>query len=183
MREVAFGDFRRQGLHLDGDLLRPGETDQFAGELGLLGKDGRGLGREHQKQQADEQAVGRMVWAGVELVMAMVVCPTAGGSRRDVTAFSAGRLPFDLMIGVIYTLQTAKVFFTGHSQAVRLPLEFRFEDKEVSIRKDAEAIVLEPIKKSRWPRGFWKRIHIADQYFERPSQGRPDERRSLDGSS
>lgn len=32
--------------------------------------------------------------------------------------------------------QTAKVFTTGRSQAVRLPLEFRFEEKEVYIRRD-----------------------------------------------
>jgi antitoxin VapB len=32
--------------------------------------------------------------------------------------------------------QTAKLFPTGRSQAVRLPAEFRFEGKEVFIRKD-----------------------------------------------
>jgi len=31
----------------------------------------------------------------------------------------------------------AKVFTTGRSQAVRLPLEYRFEEKEVYIRRDA----------------------------------------------
>uniref|UniRef100_UPI00333FCD87 antitoxin n=1 Tax=Castellaniella defragrans TaxID=75697 RepID=UPI00333FCD87 len=30
----------------------------------------------------------------------------------------------------------AKIFTTGRSQAVRLPLEFRFEEKEVYIRRD-----------------------------------------------
>lgn len=34
-------------------------------------------------------------------------------------------------------LQTAKVFITGRSQAVRLPLEFRFDGPEVFIRRDA----------------------------------------------
>jgi antitoxin VapB len=32
--------------------------------------------------------------------------------------------------------QTAKIFATGRSQAVRLPLEFRFNESEVFIRKD-----------------------------------------------
>ena len=32
--------------------------------------------------------------------------------------------------------QTAKLFITGRSQAVRLPKEFRFDGKEVSIRRD-----------------------------------------------
>ena len=33
-------------------------------------------------------------------------------------------------------LQTAKIFATGRSQAVRLPLEFRFDVPEVFIRQD-----------------------------------------------
>ena len=32
--------------------------------------------------------------------------------------------------------QTAKIFATGRSQAVRLPLEFRFDVPEVFIRRD-----------------------------------------------
>lgn len=32
--------------------------------------------------------------------------------------------------------QTAKIFATGRSQAVRLPLEFRFDVSEVFIRRD-----------------------------------------------
>ncbi|VVE86066.1 antitoxin [Pandoraea sputorum] len=34
-------------------------------------------------------------------------------------------------------MQTAKIFTTGRSQAVRLPLEYRFDEKEVYIRRDA----------------------------------------------
>lgn len=36
------------------------------------------------------------------------------------------------------TERTAKLFTTGRSQAVRLPVEFRFEGKEVYIRRDPE---------------------------------------------
>jgi antitoxin VapB len=32
--------------------------------------------------------------------------------------------------------QTAKIFVTGRSQAVRLPLEFRFDVAEVFVRRD-----------------------------------------------
>ncbi|MCO6547530.1 MAG: AbrB/MazE/SpoVT family DNA-binding domain-containing protein [Gilliamella sp.] len=32
--------------------------------------------------------------------------------------------------------QTAKIFMSGRSQAVRLPAEFRFDTKEVFIKKD-----------------------------------------------
>jgi antitoxin VapB len=34
--------------------------------------------------------------------------------------------------------RTAKIFRNGRSQAVRLPSEFRFEEKEVFIRRDPE---------------------------------------------
>jgi antitoxin VapB len=38
---------------------------------------------------------------------------------------------------------TAKLFQNGRSQAVRLPKEFRFEGKEVRIRRVAEGVLLE----------------------------------------
>ena len=58
----------------------------------------------------------------------------------------------------------AKLFTNGRSQAVRLPREFRFEGKEVAIRKEGEAVVLEPIGKRKWPAGYWRHIdrHVKD---------------------
>lgn len=40
---------------------------------------------------------------------------------------------------------TAKLFQNGSSQAVRLPKEFRFEGKEVRIRRVPGGVLLEPI--------------------------------------
>lgn len=40
---------------------------------------------------------------------------------------------------------TAKVFWSGRSQAVRLPKEFRFETDEVRIRRHGQAVILEPV--------------------------------------
>ncbi|MCC6539331.1 MAG: AbrB/MazE/SpoVT family DNA-binding domain-containing protein [Bryobacterales bacterium] len=40
---------------------------------------------------------------------------------------------------------TAKVFWSGRSQAVRLPMEFRFEGQEVRIRRQGASVILEPI--------------------------------------
>jgi len=40
---------------------------------------------------------------------------------------------------------TAKLFWSGRSQAVRLPKEYRFEGKEVRIRKRGNAVILEPV--------------------------------------
>ena len=41
--------------------------------------------------------------------------------------------------------RTAKVFMTGRSQVVRLPKEFRFTPNEVRIRKEGNAVILEPL--------------------------------------
>jgi antitoxin VapB len=43
-------------------------------------------------------------------------------------------------------MTTAKLFKTGRSQAVRLPKEFRFEGKEVRIRRVGQGVLLEPMK-------------------------------------
>jgi antitoxin VapB len=43
-------------------------------------------------------------------------------------------------------LSSAKLFQTGRSQAVRLPREFRFEGKEVRIRRFGLGVLLEPTK-------------------------------------
>lgn len=40
---------------------------------------------------------------------------------------------------------TAKVFWSGRSQAVRLPKEFRFTGDEVRIRRRGAAVILEPV--------------------------------------
>lgn len=42
-------------------------------------------------------------------------------------------------------METAKVFWSGRSQAVRLPKEFRFDSEEVRIRRHGNAVILEPI--------------------------------------
>ena len=42
-------------------------------------------------------------------------------------------------------METAKVFWSGRSQAVRLPKEFRFEQAEVRIRRQGQAVILEPV--------------------------------------
>ena len=68
-------------------------------------------------------------------------------------------------------METAKLFVTGGSQAVRLPKEYRFNGTEVFIRKEGKAVIIEPKSKRRWPRNFFNRIRIADRTFKRPEQG------------
>lgn len=42
-------------------------------------------------------------------------------------------------------MTTAKVFWSGRSQAVRLPKAYRFDVEEVRIRRHGASVVLEPI--------------------------------------
>ena len=46
----------------------------------------------------------------------------------------------------------AKVFWSGRSQAVRLPKEFRFRTDTVIIRREGDALILEPA--DEWPEGY-----------------------------
>ncbi len=42
-------------------------------------------------------------------------------------------------------MDTAKLFQTGRSQAVRLPKAFRMPGTEVKIRKEGNKVILEPV--------------------------------------
>jgi len=42
-------------------------------------------------------------------------------------------------------MHTAKLFWSGRSQAVRLPKNFRLSGDEVRIRRHGSAIILEPL--------------------------------------
>ena len=48
-------------------------------------------------------------------------------------------------------MEKAKVFWSGRSQAVRLPKRFRFDGQEVRIRRHGSGVILEPIAEDwRW---------------------------------
>ena len=42
-------------------------------------------------------------------------------------------------------MQTAKLFWSGRSQAVRLPKEFRLPGEHVRIRRHGNAVILDPV--------------------------------------
>jgi antitoxin VapB len=46
-------------------------------------------------------------------------------------------------------MSVAKVFWTGRSQAVRLPKEFRLDVDEVNVRRHGEQLIFEP-KSDDW---------------------------------
>jgi hypothetical protein len=68
--------------------------------------------------------------------------------------------------------ETAQVVNIDGAQAVRLPEEFHIDSDTVSIRREGEAVVLEPLKPTAWPEGFFKAIFIADPRFARPDISR-----------
>jgi antitoxin VapB len=42
-------------------------------------------------------------------------------------------------------VERAKIFWSGRSQAVRLPKDFRFSGDEVRIRRHGSSVILEPM--------------------------------------
>ncbi len=68
-------------------------------------------------------------------------------------------------------MKTVTVVETSLGQIICLPDEFRFTVSNVSIRRQGEAIVIEPIKPDRWPVGLFDAIRIDDPAFTRPVQG------------
>ena len=69
------------------------------------------------------------------------------------------------------TMTSTQVFQNGDSQVVRLPTGFEFAEREVAIRRQGDAVILEPIKSDAWPPGFFDCIRIDDPAFVRPDQG------------
>lgn len=75
------------------------------------------------------------------------------------------------------------MFRNGRSQAVRLPKEFRFEGSEVKIRREGEAVILEPLERPGWPEGFFEAIRVEDDDFARPEQPSSPEVEVIDGEA
>jgi antitoxin VapB len=78
-------------------------------------------------------------------------------------------------------MATAKVFWSGNSQAIRLPRDFRFppDIDEVEIHREGDRIILEPVQVEEWPESFWRAFEGMPEDFERPPQRRQT-RESLD---
>lgn len=78
-------------------------------------------------------------------------------------------------------MHKAKVFWSGRSQAVRLPKEYRFDCEEVRIRRSGNGIILEPLN-SDWS---WLDAAVRELAPDYQAEGReqpfPQERPELDG--
>jgi antitoxin VapB len=77
---------------------------------------------------------------------------------------------------------TAKVFMSGRSQAVRLPKAFRFACDEVTIRKEGESLVLSPMY-AGWDDFLANAPRVGDDFveiMEKRTELPPDKRETLD---
>lgn len=75
-------------------------------------------------------------------------------------------------------MDKAKLFWSGRSQAVRLPKDYRIEADEVRIRRRGDAIILEPIPKD-WGwldalAGTLSEDFLKEGREQPPMQERPD---------
>ena len=68
----------------------------------------------------------------------------------------------------------AKVFWSGRSQAVRLPKEFRFDTDTVLVRRDGDSLILEPA--DVWPEGYVESFAGIPEDFARPVHKGADKR-------
>ncbi|MEW5740278.1 MAG: AbrB/MazE/SpoVT family DNA-binding domain-containing protein [Myxococcota bacterium] len=70
----------------------------------------------------------------------------------------------------------AKIFWTGGSQAVRLPKAMRLEGTEVLVQRKGNTLVLEPIPEGDDWTGFWDRLvplkHPIKRLPTRPAEKR-----------
>jgi antitoxin VapB len=77
-------------------------------------------------------------------------------------------------------MSTAKIFWSGRSQAVRLPKDFRFDTDEVRIRRRGATVILEPVARDwAWLEPLFGPVDddFAEATKEQPA---PQEPTSLD---
>ena len=71
--------------------------------------------------------------------------------------------------------KTAKIFKNGRSQAIRLPVEFRFSGREVFIEKQGDAVILRP-KPMSWDDFFTRPSKVPDDFLTDRFDTPPEEK-------
>lgn len=65
------------------------------------------------------------------------------------------------------SIDTAKIFTTGRSQAVRLPKAFRFATSEVTIERQGDAVILRPkLDNATWAQQVLAAVAAFDPDFK-----------------
>jgi antitoxin VapB len=86
---------------------------------------------------------------------------------------------FDTILLEARTMQTAKLFVNGRSQAVRLPKPFRFEGlTEVFIERDGDRVILSPTHRPSVER-LIAALDLFEVFPERQQPTAPDSREVL----
>jgi antitoxin VapB len=75
-------------------------------------------------------------------------------------------------------MKTAKLFQNGHSQAVRLPKEFRFQGDRVLIKRAGNGVLLLPVKDT-WDSLFNSLDKFSDDFMETREQPADQKREEL----
>ena len=72
-------------------------------------------------------------------------------------------------------MTTAKVFWSGNSQAIRLPKKFRLapDIEEVIVQKKGEQLILVPVQPDEWPKDFLKPSAKCPGTLNGPGVSRP----------
>lgn len=73
------------------------------------------------------------------------------------------------------TKDRARVFMSGRSQAVRIPVEFRFDTDEVVIARKGESLILTPHRPMTWDR-FFRECTCPDFMLDRSRAQQGQER-------
>ena len=76
----------------------------------------------------------------------------------------------------------AKLFMNGQSQAVRLPKQFRFEGKTVSIQKVGDSVVLSPVKDT-WESFLEAAADFSADFMAEREQGAQLDRKGFEFSA
>ena len=76
---------------------------------------------------------------------------------------------------VISFMKKAKVFMNGRSQAVRLPLEYRFDCDEVFVEKQGDRVILSPARPD-WDEFFDMASAFGDDFMSSREDLPPEER-------
>ncbi len=80
------------------------------------------------------------------------------------------------------TRAVARVFWSGRSQAIRLPKEFRVDEPDLLISRRGKKLVLEPrtvpVDAKGWPRSFWSLFGRLPDEFDVGARDQKAERES-----
>lgn len=76
-----------------------------------------------------------------------------------------------------HTVITAKLFKNGHSQAVRLPKQFRFEGDEVLMYRQGDRVIIQP-KRTQWEDFFLHTPAVPADFLRDRSDTPPQKRDS-----